>query len=65
MGQHGDSAVYSQPGSTGSAQAVVEDLVMALRSTLSLLIAALLVAWAAHMTNLNTTVERYKETTNE
>ena len=35
---------------------------MTLRSTLSLLIAALLMAWAAHMTSLNTTVERYKET---
>ncbi len=38
---------------------------MTLRSTLSLLIAGLLVAWAAHMTSLDATVERYKEMTDD
>lgn len=37
---------------------------MTLRTTLSVLIALLLVAWAAHMTSLGATFERYKETTN-
>lgn len=33
---------------------------MTLRTTLSVLIALLLVAWAAHMTSLRETVERYQ-----
>ena len=34
---------------------------MTLRTILFLLIAGLLVAWAAHMTSLDATVERYQE----